>query len=134
LKLSFNNGDEHLGRHGAPDLRLDCVLAVPQKLLDSQVLFVPFEKQLDLPAAFVQRGNGQGRQGCVDGQEGQSLHECWVSEPYTARMYGVVLRDVASVQCNGLVAYETAAPVQLGVVYSLGVHVVLPRVTKKTPA
>ena len=40
MKFLLNNGDEHVGGHGAPDLRLDCVLAVAQKLLDAQVLGV----------------------------------------------------------------------------------------------
>ena len=37
----LNDGDEHVGGYGAPDLRLDCVLAVAQKLLDTQVLLDP---------------------------------------------------------------------------------------------
>jgi hypothetical protein len=41
LKFFLNNGDEHLCGHGAPDLRLDCVLAVAKKLLDAQVLLDP---------------------------------------------------------------------------------------------
>ena len=65
MEFFLNNGDEHVGGHGAPDLRLDCVLAVAKKLLDAQVLLDPFEEQLDLPAAFVQSSNGQGRQGGV---------------------------------------------------------------------
>jgi hypothetical protein len=65
LKFFLNNGDEHVGGHGAPDLRLDCVLAVAQKLLDAQVLLDPFEEQFQLPATFVQSSNGQGRQGGV---------------------------------------------------------------------
>ena len=89
MKFFFNNGDEHVGGHGAPDLRLDCVLAVAQKLLDAQVLFDPFEKQLHLPAAFVQRSDGQGRQACVVGQEDQSLLGCRVLEPDTPQVFGV---------------------------------------------
>lgn len=73
MKFFLNNGNEHVGGHGAPDLRLDCVLAVAQKLLDTKVLLDPFEEQLDLPAAFVQSSDGQGRQACVVGQEDQSL-------------------------------------------------------------
>ena len=70
---------------GAPDLRLpdagikvshNRVLAGTQKALDAQVLLDPsfdvaqdrIEEQLDLPAALVQRGNGQGRQHRVVGQ------------------------------------------------------------------
>ena len=123
MKLFLNNGDEHVGGHGAPDLRLDRVLAVAQKLLDAQVLLDPFEEQLDLPAAFVQSGNGQGRQGRVVGQEDKSLLGCWVLEPYTAQVFGVVLRNVVTVQCDGLIADKTAAPVHLGRVHTPAVNV-----------
>ena len=123
MKFFLNNGDEHVGGHGAPDLRLDRVLAVAKKLLDAQVLLDPFEEQLDLPAAFVQSGNGQGRQGGVVGQEDQSLLGCWVLEPDTAQVFGVVLRNVVTVQCDGLIADKTAAPVHLGRVNAPGVHV-----------
>jgi len=78
LKFFLNNSYEHVGGHGAPDFRLDCVLAAPQKLLDAQVLLDRFEKQFHLPAAFVQSGNGQGRQGRVVGQEDQGLFVCRV--------------------------------------------------------
>ncbi len=73
MEFFLNNGDEHVGEHGAPDLRLDRVFAVAQKLLDAQVLFDPFEEQFRLLAAFVHRCDGQGRQACVVGQEDQSL-------------------------------------------------------------
>ncbi len=86
LKFFLNNGYEHEGGHAAPDLRLDCVLAVAQKLLDTKVLFDPFEEQLHLPAAFVESGNCQGRQGGVVGQEDQRLLGCWVLEPDTAQV------------------------------------------------
>ena len=119
MKFLLNDGNEHLGEHGAPNLRLDCVLAVAQKLLDAQVLLDPFEEQLDLPAAFVQSGNGQAARPC-----------CWSGrpklawllgpEPDTAQVFGVVLRNVVTVQCDGLIADKTAAPVHLGRVNALG--------------
>ena len=123
MKFFLNNGDEHVGGDGAPDLRLDRVLAVAKKLLDAQVLLDPFEEQLDLPAAFVQSSNGQGRQGRVVGQEDQSLLGCWVLEPDTAQVFGVVLGDVVPVQHNGLIADDAACPVHLGRVHAPGVHV-----------
>jgi hypothetical protein len=83
LKFFLNNGDEHIGGHGAPNLRLDRVLAVAQKLLDTYVLFDPLKLQFQLPAAYVQSINGQRRQGGVVGQEVQSLLCCWVLEPDT---------------------------------------------------
>ena len=123
MKFFFNNGDEHVGGHGAPDLRLDRVLAVAQELLDTKVLFDPFEEQFHLPAAFVQSGNGQGWQGGVVGQEDQSLLGCWVLEPDTAQVFGVVLGDVVPVQCNGLIADDAACSVHFGRVHAPGVHV-----------
>lgn len=123
MKFFLNNGDEHVGGHGAPDLRLDRVLAVAKKLLDAQVLFDPFEKQFHLPAAFVQRSDGQGWQGRVVGQEDQSLFGCWVLEPDTAQVFGVVFGNVVPVQCDGLIADDAAAPVHLGRVNAPGVHV-----------
>jgi hypothetical protein len=123
LKFFLNNSYEHLGEHGPPDLRLDRVLAVAQKLLDAQVLLDPFEEQFHLPATFVQSSNGQGRQGRVVGEEDQSLLGCWVLEPDTSQVFGVVLRNVVTVQCDGLIADKTAAPVYLGRVHAPGVHV-----------
>ncbi len=123
MKFFLNNGDEHVGGHGVPDLRLERVLAVAQKLLDTKVLFDPFEEQLHLPAAFVQSGHGQGRQGRVFGQEDQSLLGCWVLEPDTSQVFGVVLRGVVTIQCDGFIADKTAAPVHLGRVNAPGVHV-----------
>ncbi len=102
MKFFLNNGVEHVGGHGAPDLHLDRVLAVAQKLLDTKVLFNPFEEQLHLPAAFVQSSNGQVRQGGVVGQEDQSLLGCWVLEPDTEQVFGGSL-----VKCSVLLARVT---------------------------
>ena len=45
MKFLFDDSNQNVSRHGAPDLRLDGVLAVAQKLLDAKVLFDPFEEQ-----------------------------------------------------------------------------------------
>ena len=37
MKFLLDDGNQHVSRHGAPDLRLDGVLAVAQELLDAQV-------------------------------------------------------------------------------------------------
>ena len=44
MKFIFDDGDQHVGRHGAPDLRLHRVLAGGQKSLDAQMLFDPLEE------------------------------------------------------------------------------------------
>ena len=56
LRLLLDDGDEHVGGHGAPHLRLHRILAAAQEMLDAQVLLDPLEEQLDLPAALVRRG------------------------------------------------------------------------------
>lgn len=69
----FDDGKQHVGGHGTPDLRLHRVLARAQKALDAQMLLDPFEEQRHLPAALVQRGKGQRRQRRVVGQKHQRL-------------------------------------------------------------
>ena len=73
MKLFLDNGDQNVGSHGAPDLRLHCVLAGAEESINAQVLFDPFEEQLDLPAAFVQSRDRQGGQDRVVGQEDERL-------------------------------------------------------------
>jgi hypothetical protein len=55
LEFFPDDGDEHVGGHGAPYLRLHGVLAVAEEMLDAQMLLDPLEEQLDLPATLVQR-------------------------------------------------------------------------------
>ncbi len=71
MKLLLNDGDQHIGGYGAPDLRLHRILGRAQKTLDTQMLLDPFEKQPHLPAALVQRGNGQWRERRIVGQKHQ---------------------------------------------------------------
>ena len=44
MKLLLDDGDEYVSRDGAPDLRLDRVLAVAHEMLDAQMLLDPFEQ------------------------------------------------------------------------------------------
>ena len=53
MQRLIDNGNQHVSGHCATGMRLDYVFAVVQKLLDSQVLFDPFDKQLDLLTALV---------------------------------------------------------------------------------
>ena len=125
MKFLFDDGNEHIGGYGTPNLRLYCVLAVAQKLLDAKVLFDPFEEQFHLPATLVQRSYGQWRQGRVVGQEDQGLLGLGVFEANAPQVLGVVLGCIVSVQRNGLIADDAAAPVHLGRVHAPGVHVAL---------
>mgnify|MGYP001559926962 CR=1 FL=1 len=44
MKLFFDNSDQHVSCDGAPDLRFYRVLAVADKMFDTQMLFDPFEE------------------------------------------------------------------------------------------
>jgi len=73
VELFFDDGDQHVGGDGAPNSCLDCVLAIAQEFLDSQVLLDPLEEQCNLPSAFVRRGDCQRWQSRVVCQEDQRL-------------------------------------------------------------
>ncbi len=73
VEALLDNGDRDIDRDGGPGLGLDGVLGIAEEALDAQVLLDPFEERLDLPAAFVEPCDGQGRQGEVVAQEGDGL-------------------------------------------------------------
>ncbi len=54
MKFLLDDSDEHVGGHGAPDLRLHRVLTGAQEFLDSQVLLEPLEEQFHRSTVFVQ--------------------------------------------------------------------------------
>ena len=78
MKLLLDDGDQQVGGHGAPDLRLHCVLAGAQETLDAQVLLDPLEEQLDLPTALVQVCDRQGGRGRVVGEEDEGAVDALV--------------------------------------------------------
>lgn len=82
----------------------------------------PFEEQLDLPAAFVQSGNGQGRQACVVGQKDPCLLGDGFFESDTAQVLRIVLGSIVPIQRNGLIADDAVAPIHLGRVNAPSVH------------
>ncbi len=80
---------QHIDRHADPDLRLDRVLAVTVKRLDSQVLLDPLEEQLRLPPVLADLRDGQRRQAGVAGQKRQGLVPlavCILDAPQLARI------------------------------------------------
>lgn len=122
MKFFFDDGDQDVGGHGTPDLRLHRVLAGCQKSLDAQVLLDPLEKQLDLPTALVQGGDGQGRQRHIVGQEDQGLARRRVFESHPAQMLWIVLADIKAIQSDALIANHTGGPVCGARVHPPGVH------------
>ena len=68
------------------------------------MLFDPFEKQLDLPAALVDLGDGERWQREVVGQEDQSMVEFFVVESDTPELLGVALLGIEAVEHDDLIA------------------------------
>jgi len=80
MKLFFDDSHEYIGGYGAPDLRLDCVLAGSQKTFDAQVLLDPLEKQFDLSSTLVQGADCQRRQARIVGQKHQRFARLGIFE------------------------------------------------------
>ena len=69
----LDDGDEHVNADRNPHLSLHRVVACPVKRFDMQVLFDPFEKQLDLPATFVELRDDQSGKLKIVGEEAEAL-------------------------------------------------------------
>ena len=125
MKLLLDDGDQHVGGHGAPDLRLHRVLTGAQKFLDSQVLLDPLEEQLHLPAVLVQCSDGQRWQGRVVGQEYQVFAGLGILETHAPQMLGIVLGNVIAIHGDQLIADHARAAVGLGGINPPSVHIAL---------
>ncbi len=123
MKFLFDDGNQNVGRHGAPDLRLDGVLAVAQKLLDAKVLFDPLEEQFDLPTILVQRGDCQRWQYKIVGQEYEGLFGLGVFEANAAQILWVMLSGIKAFELHRLIADDARASVGALLVDSFGTHV-----------
>ena len=62
FEFFLDDCDQNVNADGYPDLSLYGIDTGAEERLDSQVLFDPFEKDFDSPAALVEFGNCQGRQ------------------------------------------------------------------------
>ncbi len=61
-------GQQQVDTDGDPDLGHDGIAGSAQEALDLQILLDPLEEQLDLPARFVDLGDGAGGEFEVVGQ------------------------------------------------------------------
>ena len=57
LEIVLNDSDETVCDDGNMNLNTHSIVTLSPKRLDSEVLFDPFEKQLDLPPIFIKEGN-----------------------------------------------------------------------------
>ena len=56
--MLLDDGYQDVNRDGDPDLSFDGVLGSSVECFDAKVLFDPFEKYFDLPAALKQLSDG----------------------------------------------------------------------------
>ena len=111
FELLLDDRHQHVHADGDPDLRSHGVLRGAVKTFDSQMLLDPFEEQLDLPSAFVQRADCQRRQRELIGQEHQYFACLGVAEADAPKVGGVTFGGVVAVERDGLVADQSGAAI-----------------------
>jgi len=117
--------DEDVGGDGDPDLGLDGVLGGSIERLDAQVLLDPFEEEFDLPAGFVELGDGQRGQIELVGQENQALVDLGVEVTDAPELVRVILGGQGAGQQDRLVALEPGGLVDRTGVEAAGLQVAL---------
>src|SRR5271169_2546935 len=123
LQFFLDDGHEHVHADGDPNLRLDGVVGGSVERLDPQVLFDPLEEQFYLPAAAVELGDGQGRQGEVVGQEDEMLVDIGRMIAHPAKRVGVESRTLGAAQYNRAVAAQAGGFVHWTIAASRVIHV-----------
>ena len=123
MKFLLDDGDQHVSRHGAPDLRLDGVLAVAQELLDSQMLLDPFEEQFDLPAVLVECCDSQRGQDKIVGQEYERLATLDIFESNASQVLRVMLGGVKPVEQYRLIANNSGRSIDGCRINSASIHI-----------
>src|ERR1044072_6661311 len=99
-----DDGDQHIGGHGNPDLSLDGILRCPEEALDAQMLFDPFEEQLDLPAALEERTDTQGRDAEVIGEKDVGLFALQIVVANAPQSFRIVCVRTLECQFDSLIA------------------------------
>src|SRR5882762_7246927 len=107
--FAFSDGDEQVGAERGPDLHAYSVRIGAEESAQAQVLFDPTKEQLDLPAVFVDRGDGQRVEFEVIGEENQSQTGLWIDKTDTSQGLRVTAPAFGGVEPDALVAPQSAA-------------------------
>ena len=67
----LHDGHQHIHRDRGPELSFHGIFAIPVKCFYPEVLFDPFEEQLDLPAGLVEQTDSECREVEIVSQEDQ---------------------------------------------------------------
>ena len=111
MQLLFDNGYEDVNRDGNPDLSLQGIHRSAVELFDAQVLFDPFEEQLDLPTAAIQLRDGQWWQGEVVGQKDESALLLRIEVTNAAQFLGIAFAGHGVDERNNLIADHACSSV-----------------------
>ena len=104
MQALLRNGDQHVGAHRNPDLRLHGVLGCAVERLDPKMLLNPLEEEFNLPATTVDLGNGQRRKLKMIGKEHQTMPGFGVDVFNASESVGIALGGVEPNQLDGLIA------------------------------
>jgi hypothetical protein len=86
-------------------------------------LLDPFEEQLDLPPALIQRADCRWTQVELIAQEHQGFVGFSIPEADPSEVIGIILGGVVSIQGDGLIANETGRAVHRPRVNPMGVQI-----------
>jgi len=103
----IETGHHEVNAQGDPDLGSHGVVACSEERFYAEVLFDPFEEQLDLPAAFVDGGDGNGRMSEMIRKEAESFPRLRIDITDSAQRHGVVAFSLPCAQPDSLVATQS---------------------------
>jgi len=128
--------DRHkdINRDGDPNLGPHRVLGCSIESFDPQVLFDPTEKQFDLPAKFVEHGDGQRRKKKIIRQKSEITVVLPVVVADPAELVGVILAGLNSGENDRLVAGQVHGFIDGSRIDATGLEVRLGADDKKGPA
>lgn len=75
---------------GDPDLRFHRILVHAEKRLEAQMLHDPFEKELDLPTAFIKLRDDQCRKFKVVGEEAKEFVSSLIVENNATQILRII--------------------------------------------
>lgn len=94
FEIVLNDSDETVCNDGNMNLNTHSIVTLSPERLDSEVLFDPFEKQLDLPPIFIKEGNVLGRKievVCVVSERAMQLWSIVYNTSDFSRIFFLVL-------------------------------------------
>src|SRR6516162_6642156 len=130
MKPLFENRHQQVNRNGNGNLGAHGIFAGTVESFDPQMLFDPFEEQLDLPARAVDLRYRQRRQAEVVGQKYQRLTRLGIAIADAANHLGIGALNIETVQNHRLVETQTGAFVHEARIPSSAAEI-LPRASDK---